>query len=609
MRLRFLLLVFALLVVTAPLLQAQPEDEESRFKLAQGYEASGDLKNASRVYKELFDADPQSNVYFEGVRRTYFEMLRFAELLPIVEERVRRLPNDVELHSLYADLLSRNGRREDAEHAWKDAIELRPEDAMTYFTVAQSQIDNQMLDKAAATFLLGRRRLNDRTAFADQLAGLFGMLGKYEQATEEYLSLVAQSPSRMGFVMSGMGSYTTNPQGADGAIAAVKRAVDARPDYLPYIELLSWLYTEKGDFESAFETTRKLDDLRKANGSNIYAFADRALREGKSEVAVSAFDYFLATYPRTNPLYGSVLFGYARALEQRYRASGSHSADDAAKLIERYQGLVRDNAGTIPAAEAVMRIARLQAEDLDDPRAAVATIVQLRKDSPKFPSLPEAVLMQGDLLLRLGQFAEAQQSYQEGAATIMKGEDGERYRDMNALRYAETLFYSGEFKQAVDSLSALTRNTTSEVTNDALEYLFLLQENFEKNDAALKHYATGRLLLVQHEWEKAIQEMEASISAGVGSALVDEAMMGKADAQESLGKIADAIATLLDIPARYPDGTLSDRALFHAAELVDRKQNDGQKAIELYTRLLTEYPASHFVTQARQRIRALRGDS
>jgi hypothetical protein len=49
--------------------------------------------------------------------------------------------------------------------------------------------------------------------------------------------------------------------------------------------------------------------------------------------------------------------------------------------------------------------------------------------------------------------------------------------------------------------------------------------------------------------------------------------------------------------------------LFHAAEITESKLNDRAKAIELYTRVLTEYPSSIFASTARQRIRLLRGDS
>jgi tetratricopeptide (TPR) repeat protein len=609
MRTRLLFLLSAILSLNFLTLHAQPSEEDRRYKLAQGYEESNDLKNASRIYRELYDQDPQSDIYFEGIRRTYMAMLRFNELLPIVEERVSRRSRDVATRTLYAELLNRNQRRDEAEQEWNNAIELRPDDLNTYFVVAQSQIDNQLFEKAAATYKQGRRRLGDATAFADQLAQIYGLLGRFEDATNEYLGLLAQNSSRLGFVMSGLGQFTTNPKGADAAIDAVKEAIGSRPGYLPFVELLSWLYTERGDDENAFETSKRLDELRNANGSNIYGFADRALREGKYDIAIRALDYFMTTYPKSNPLYTSVIFSYTRALNGRYHSAGSPSKSEAQKLLERYRTLVGENAGTVSAAEAMLEIAHLQADDLDEPKDAIETIERLRREFPKFPSLPEAMLLEGDLQLRVGQIAGAQELYRIGSGTILQGRDGERYRDLSALRFAETLFYQGEFKQAVDSFTALTQNTGSEVTNDALGYLFILQENFERFDAALQHYASGRLMLLQHNWEKGISDMDAAVAAGRESSLADDALIYKAQAQEAMGASRDAVTTLLGLVSSYADGTEADRALFHAAELEETALNDRAKATELYTRLLTEYPASPFINRARQRIRALRGES
>ena len=53
---------------------------------------------------------------------------------------------------------------------------------------------------------------------------------------------------------------------------------------------------------------------------------------------------------------------------------------------------------------------------------------------------------------------------------------------------------------------------------------------------------------------------------------------------------------------------MADDALFHRAELYENKLKDPAKAMELYQDLLTKYPGSLFVVEARKRFRALRGD-
>lgn len=601
--------VLLFVMLPAALLHAQRGEEDRRFKLAQGYESSGDYKNAARVYKELYDQDPGSNAYFDGLRRTYMAMLQYAELLPLAEARVRKQPREIDLRALYANLLHRKGKREEGLEQWRTAMETRPEDAMTYDVVAQSQIEIKLYHNAIETYRQGRSAIHEPGAFAEQLAALYGATGQYENATAEYLLLLDAGDFNKGLVMGGLGLFTTNPDGADAAITVVKGRLGSRADHIPYLELLSWLYTERGDYNGAFEMAKTLDRLRGGRGSDIYAFADRALRERRYESAIQALDYFRNNYPRDNPIYGNVLLSYTRALEGRYR-EGAPSSSSATELIEQYRSVVRENKGSVPAAEALLRMAHLQADDLNEPEDAIETIEEIRSDYPKFASLPEALLLQGDLHLWLGDIAKAGELYDAAARSITASSmDGERYRDESALRRAEVLFHTGSFGKAEDAFNELTLNISSPVANDALAYLFLLQENMGKNDSALLQYARGTLLMRQHKWKDAIETMDRVVTLGSGSTLVDEALYHKARAQDAQGDNAGAVTTLLALVQDHSDGTMADRALYRAAELAEQRLHDTPKAIELYTRLLTEYPMSTQANSARARIRNLRGDS
>jgi TolA-binding protein len=58
----------------------------------------------------------------------------------------------------------------------------------------------------------------------------------------------------------------------------------------------------------------------------------------------------------------------------------------------------------------------------------------------------------------------------------------------------------------------------------------------------------------------------------------------------------------------YPTELYGDDALFKEAELYERYLNDKEKAKQLYQDVLTKYPGSIYVVDARKRYRDLRGD-
>ncbi len=603
-----LVAVTAFAVMLSASARAQPREENGRYRLAQGYEASGDMKNAARVYQELYANDPASNVYFDGVRRTFIALARYGDLLPIVEERVARLPRDVALRVGYADLLARMGKRDDATREWRAAVDLFPDDRSAYTMVATSQIEQKQFELAVGTYRLGRSRLGDPGAFGEQLAPVLAALGRFAEASEEYLALLDVDATRLSYVMSGMGSYTANPDGADAAIRIVRDRLGSRPDQLPYLDLLSWLYAERGDYDGAFDVVRRLDSARRGRGSDIYAFADLCIRERKYDAAIRAAEYFQATYPHSNALHPGIMLIYTAGLEGRYRALPTRGAADAEALAKRYQAIAHDEPTAAAAPQALLNAARIEAEDLNEPKEAIALLDDIAERYPRFPGIGEALLLRADLYLRIGNLDRARQLYAAGAERPAYDDDADKVRDQFGLRRAEMLFFDGKFADATKAFAALADNTGSEAANDALAYQFLLQEDAERHTDALRHYAAGMLSMRRLDWAAAAEELDRAVALGRDASLADEALFARATAQSMLGQDREAVATLLALVKEYADGTTADRALFRAAELTERKLSDRGKAMELYGRVLTEYGASAYAEPARERIRALRGD-
>ncbi|MNH25482.1 Outer membrane protein assembly factor BamD [compost metagenome] len=72
--------------------------------------------------------------------------------------------------------------------------------------------------------------------------------------------------------------------------------------------------------------------------------------------------------------------------------------------------------------------------------------------------------------------------------------------------------------------------------------------------------------------------------------------------------IDNAVKKLTEVIEKYSFDIWGDDALFTLAEINEEKLNNKPKAQELYERLLTQYPGSLYVLEARKRFRALRGD-
>ncbi|MFT6964769.1 MAG: tetratricopeptide (TPR) repeat protein, partial [Flammeovirgaceae bacterium] len=81
-----------------------------------------------------------------------------------------------------------------------------------------------------------------------------------------------------------------------------------------------------------------------------------------------------------------------------------------------------------------------------------------------------------------------------------------------------------------------------------------------------------------------------------------------ANIQIKLGNTEKAVEALTEIMTNHGDDILGDDATFLLATQYEEKLADKEKAKELYLKILTDYPGSIYIPEARKRARLLRGD-
>jgi outer membrane protein assembly factor BamD (BamD/ComL family) len=87
--------------------------------------------------------------------------------------------------------------------------------------------------------------------------------------------------------------------------------------------------------------------------------------------------------------------------------------------------------------------------------------------------------------------------------------------------------------------------------------------------------------------------------------LVDDVDFRKAGIFQSQGKYADAAVLYESVVKNYSWDMLADDALFQQALLYENKLNRKPEAMELFKKMLTDYPGSVYVVDARTEYRKL----
>lgn len=596
---------------------AQTTDQATRFRLAQSYEQGGDLENAVKLYQQLYSSDSSNYVYFESVRRTLQQLKRYDEAAQLIQRRLGSSPDDVNLRAMLGSVYYKAGKEQEAFAEWDRTLGIQPANANVYRAVANIMLENRLLDKAAEVFRRARVACKDPNLFTVDLAQLLATSLNYAEATSEYLRWLKQNPGQLGFVQGRMTAYSGKEEGRAGAIQVLKQALRSDED-MQLNRLLAWLYLEGKNYADAFDVYKRIDKFAKAQGGEIYGFAERVYKEGAFDVAAKAYQECL-NIPIASSVLPFVKYGYACSLKELTAEADTHAGAPAqypiAETQSRYSGAIsyfRRIISEYPRSEfsarSYFQIGILQYEKHFDLDGALASFELVERELPGSNAIQHDVSLRiGEVLTAKGDTVRASMRYRALAAAPNATPD---QQDEATYHLAELDYFRGRFKEAMEGLNSITINLKANYANDALLLLSFLQENTATDEASLKEFARADYLARQRKNSEAIPLFLSIIDKYPQALLIDDALMKVALLQEQAHLYVDALASYDKVLTQFKETSIArDRAQFSIGEIFQFGLNDKTKAIAAYEKLLAEYPSSLLVTTARKRIRELRGDT
>ena len=178
------------------------------------------------------------------------------------------------------------------------------------------------------------------------------------------------------------------------------------------------------------------------------------------------------------------------------------------------------------------------------------------------------------------------------------------------LKSAKLSYFKGEFELAQSHLDILKLATSREIANDALNLSILIKNNtvFDSTDVVMQEYANIELQLFQNQKNEAIVALNQMIEKYPNHSIIDEVYFLMAKTERELGHFDKALAALAVINQKHYFEILGDDALFLTGIILEDDLKDNEKAMETYLQLLEKFKGSIFVSEARKRLRELRGD-
>ena len=600
-----LLLLTGLLTTVCPgKLMAQQTEEQ----LGVQYYMNRDLDKALSTFEALYSKNPNQFNYIYYVN-TLFELKDFDQAEKVIKKALRANPEDPRYQVDMGYLNIAKGDIAKGRKIYENCLKDLKPDRMQVYNLTNAFASRRESDYMIRTYLRGRELLMDPAAFAFELAYTYESLGSVEPMIDEYLNLLTTTPQQMSMVENRLQTWLSDDvdnSKNDTYRTVLMKKLQQHPDEIIYNELLLWHSIQQKDFPFALLQAKALDRRYGENGQRVFDLAALCVSNESFDAAIDGYKYIV----KKNADKELVLLSRIELINTEFKQFKNSYSQDKSKLLlmkQEYTKLLDEigkNAFTIPL---IINLAHLQAFYLDETDAATELLLK----AINIPNVPlqnqaQCKLELADIYLFSDNPWEATLLYSQVEKTFKNEPLGHEAK----FRNAKLSFYIGEFDWARGQLDVLKAATSKLIANDAMELSLLITDNIEDDSVTtpLQMYARADLLEFRNRDNEALAVLDSVIVAYPMHSIIDNALYKKAEIYYKNGKFDTAATYYTRIVEKYPNDLLADDALYNLAGIYENKLNNKAKAMQLYEKILTQYPGSLYVVEARKKFRALRND-
>lgn len=593
-----------LLAVSVSWAQKATDDQ-----IAMQYYDQKDYEKAAIYFDKVYDKNPDA--YYTYYFKTLMALKDYGRAEKITKKQIKRNETASYLYVSLGRIYRLQGDKKKEEEQYQKAIrELVPEQN-AIFALAHAFEEDQLYDYAIEVYKKGRKQYANTYPFYYEVADLYKKKGDLKAMINEYLDAIEFRESELytaqGNLQNSLG-YDDKTGGFNNPLLKQEllKRIQQHPDELVLSEFLIFIQTQQKDFEGAFVQTKAIEKRRHEDGYRMMELAKLCVSNEDYVTAQKCYEYVMSK-GKDHSFYEVALIENINTQYLRLTAQASPAVQDINALQANIDQAIKEYGISNMTLPLVKKQALIKAYYQDKPQEAIDllqnTITNYGFDSK---TLADIKLDLGDINLLSGNIWDASLLYSQ----VEKDFKYEAIGQEAKFRNAKLSYYAGDFQWAKAQADILKGATSKVIANDALDLSLIISDaiGIDTNEVPLRMFSSADLLILQHQYDRAIARLDSINLLFSTHTLGDDIYFKKAEIYKKLGRYAESAKMLANIGEFFPDGIYADDALFKQAELYERFLNDREKAKALYEELMTKYPGSIYVAEARKRFRALRGD-
>lgn len=599
------LLLIPLLICTFFFSSAQMASDDL---LALQYYQTGEFGKALSIYQKLFNQGRNQLQYYDPYLNTLIKLKEFDDAEKLVKKMMSTYKGNYNFQVDFGRVVKERGQLEKANEWYNTLIKNLPKDENAIRDLSVTFYRGDAYDFSVKTLVNGRKILNDDSAFAYDLIALYRYQKNKAMLVQEYVNLFSKD-AELQLVNQAKNTFSSifeSPEDYDLLKSALLKKLQKEPQNIALSEMLAWQYIQQKEFNLALKQIIALDKRLKEDGERVYDLTALFISNKAYDEAIEGLQYLLskgANGPHYVPAKMQIL--YTKNLQLTSR---KFEKAELLQLEEDYKSLLQEFGKNRNTLFAMKQLADLQAFYLEKPKSAEA----LLEEAIKLPGIPANMIGQikldlGDVYVITGEVWEAALIYGQAEKAFANEPIGQEAKYKNA----KLSYFQGDFVWSKAQLDVLKSSTSQLIANDALNLSLLIAENTESDvdTLALKKYARADFSIFVKQYDKALRTLDSIGVLYPKNSLEDDILISKARVFQKQNLLNKSIEQLNLIVTNHSTDLWADDALFMLAEIYETSLSDNTKAMEYYQKIITEFPGSLYVTEARKRFRNLRGDN
>ncbi|MDC0314076.1 hypothetical protein OAL26_02995 [Flavobacteriales bacterium] len=585
---------------------AQVDDMDK--KLAMQYYSDGDYEKAAMYLDKIYEEAPTYSNY-----TYYFNTLLELEETKIAEKICKKQmqadPNELRLFLDMAKVYGKTEKEAKMAEEYDKAINSINDNTRhtAINNLANAFQLEGMLDRAILVYQQGNKFSNSSNLMYNRsIAQIYGVQGKMQLMFTTLLDLVHNNEGYLVSVQSSIANsidFSQDEKHVDLLKMELLKRSQKNPNKSVYNELLAWVFTQKGDFNSAFIQIKSIDKKENEKGRRVLELANTSVNNGKFDIAIKCYDYVISLGDN-QPNYRTAKIRRLNTLKQKLISGASPTNDEITSLKDNYIESIQQIGRNAFAISSIRDLASLYAYYIHDIDAAQ----NLLEDALTFGGLRKKKIAEikielADILVIKGDVWDASLLYMQ----VDKGFKHDPIGHLAKFKNTKIFYYTGDFDWAQGELDVLKASTSKLIANDAMELSMLITDNYnmDTTQVTMQRFARADLLIFQNKTDQANLIFDSINKEFAYHTLNDEILIKRAEIEIKKGNYEKAVIYLLEIVTTYGDDLLADNALYTLAGIYEKNLHDTDNAAEFYKKILFEHTDSLFVIEARKKFREL----